>query len=667
MKSSFYIFIIFCGISFSNAQVEKEWIQNLLEDYLNQNPDHNFDLMELENDLYELINFPVTINSKKLDEIDRLFFLNPILKQSLKNYLIEFGDLISLFELQSIPGFSTELARNLSKIVRLKNTEFLLDRKKVGVLLNSGINQSFFRSKAFFTGKYLGSAHRFFFRSKIDFGKRIQVGLSFDKDPGENYWNKRYPMGFAHLSAYVQLIGKKFVKRLIIGDYKVFLGQGLLIYQGYGFGKTIDLIGNVRSRSGININTSLSENYFLRGLAAELQVGAFRFIPFVSYKRLGATVYNDGTNYFKSIDFSGFLKTESDIIRHQKLNEVITGFNTQYRNHIVEFNFNYMFTGFNYEFKNNTSPYQIKLPQGKQFHLISLDHKIHLKNGFLFGEIAWQPVSGGIATIQGILFSLGSKLSLLTSARYYAPRFLSFYGSALSENSSNRNEIGLMVQVDYNLTTKLKWSFYVDLFHFPWMKFNVDQPSNGFELNSRLHYKWNRKMNIYFNFRLRSKEENRLNSNTSANVLSRWYKLQFRLHFNKQIGHKFTFSSRVEANLIQTQKMTTGFFSYFDLKFSPVLKLDLMYRVGLFSTDDFDNAVYTLERGIATVNSYAVYSGEGLTNYFYIKLKLVRSLAFNFKVYFTHFFNQLKIGSGNEEITGNIKGGFGIGIKYLLH
>lgn len=640
-------------------------MQNLLEDYLNQNPDGNYDLMELEEQLFILLENPVVISKKHPEEIDRLFFLNPIIRQNIKDHIEKNEDLISVYELQSIKGINESMARNLSRITRIKIHEFDLSQRKFKMNLSSGFSQNLNRSKAYSNGKYIGSPHRFFLRSKFQIGKQISFGFNFDKDPGENYWNRKYPLGFAHFSGHLHFKGNKILKHLILGDYKLMLGQGLLIYQGYGFGKSMDLIGNIRSKTGIKVNTSLSENFFLRGLTAEIKIGRFKMIPFVSYKRIGATIRQDTNEYFSSIDLSGSLKTESEIEKNRRINQLLGGIHTSYQGKRWNIGLNYIFTHFNLQYRPSDEVYKTKYPSGNNFHHASLEHRIHLKSGYLFGELAVQD-NGGFAFLEGVLFALSQKISLLTLTRYYNPKYLCFQASAIGENSTNSNETGLMIGFDYSINRKLKWNLYVDYFLFPWIKFNVDKPSSGFEINSRFTIKWSRKSNMYFNFRIKTKEENIENTSNSTNDLFRWHKYQIRWHYNRQFEKELSLNTRIEANFIKYQNWQSGLLIYMDLKYVPSSKITLIYRLNLFTTDKFDNAVYSLERGIGTVNTFSVYSGEGLSNYLFIKMKFIRSLSINLRFSFTTYFNQNSIGSGNEEIKGNFKGNFGLQLNYQL-
>ncbi len=659
------LIILFFLIHFvSFGQEEGEWLQEIIENYVNQNADGNYDLDQIERQLRELIHDPVVLDSKRLDDLQRLFFLSPIVLKNIEEHLKK-SPILSLYELQSIPGIHFTLARNLSRLVKLPNHEFEMQTKKFSMSLATGLNQNLLESKGYQTQKYLGSSHRSYFRSDFRIGRKIRIGLLYDKDPGESYWNRKYLIGLPHLSAFIELKGKKHIQNIILGDYKVLLGQGLLIYQGYGFGKTIDQIGNVRAQSGIRPNTSLSENFFLRGGAVHLKFKNLHLLSFASYKFRSATIYEDSLEFFKSLDLSGSLKTENDISKQSKLRESLFGTSLQWRKRKFEIGFNYLFTHFNYPYQNNFKVYQVHILTIQYMNQLSLDYKYFFRNGMLYGENAWNLESKGFALSNGVLFSLSEFTSVLANVRYFSKSYLSFYSSAISENSDSRNEIGFLLNLSHHFNRKLGLDLYFDYFHFPWLKFNVDAPSSGFEVSSRLKYRWNRKMDFYVNYRIKSKEENSYSFN-STNTLMRVWKQQLRVHFNKTLNPKFKISLRLEGNLVKIENWSTGFLFYFNLQYQPNTKWVFNYRFNLFSSETFDNAIYSLERSLGTINSFQVYSGEGLGSYLFVKFKPFRSFQINFKCSFQHYFNQLTIGSGDEEINGSFRGRVGVEMKYVL-
>jgi hypothetical protein len=655
------LFLILYGCSFS--QISEDWIDQVMDDYLNQNPDALYDVQEIEIRLLDLIEHPVILDRNNLTAIDRLFFLNPVTRANIKEHIQINGNLISKYELQSIDGINESLARNLSYLIKLKSDEFKLKKKKFKVSIKSGIRQLLNPAIGYQNKKYLGSSHRFFFRSKFTIGHKLQFGISLDKDPGENYWNHNYFMKVPHFSAYVGFKGKKVIKNLILGDYKLMIGQGLLIYQGYGFGKTIHLTGNIKTESGIRPNSSLSENFFLRGFAADIQLRNFSVLPFLSYKPLSATIYTDTVSYFKSIDLSGSLKTENEQNKQGQLKELLAGLNILYRFKKLRLSLNYIYSRYNYPYRNKAKVYQVFNENSSQFHHLSFGYKLHIKNGFFFGESAVKIGSKAIATSNGLVLSLNEKTSILTSFRYFSPAYFSFYSSGISENSTCSNELGFLFNLQHELNRKLTISAYFDYFYFPWLKFNVDRPSHGFEFNSRFHYKWNRKMTVYLNSRIKLKEEN-IDNHFFTHSLLQILKFQSRIHFQKEFDKKLSFSTRLDYNLRKGLELQQGFLWYLNIQYQPKSKFMIAYRFNLFTTESFENSIYSLERSIGTVNQFSVYFGEGLSSYIFIKIKPIRSLTIQFRLSWTHYFNQTSIGSGDAKIIGSNRGEVGLEIGF---
>ncbi|MCB0476965.1 MAG: hypothetical protein KDC84_02310 [Crocinitomicaceae bacterium] len=661
MRSKIVLLLFF--FPFSIFAQEEEWLQQIMENYVNQNPDGIYDLDQIQRQFQELLSDPVLLDSSHPEEVERLFFLSPVLQKNIQTHIMENGDFLSIYELQSIPGISVELARNLSHLVRMKSSEFQMRSKKFHVNLSSGFNQDIGISKGYHTNQFLGAPHRFYFRSQFQIGSKIKSGFLYEKDAGEDYINRAYFYKIPHFSAFIELKGKKNIRNIIVGDYKLLLGQGLLIYQGYGFGKTIDQPGNIRTTSEVKANTSLSENFFQRGLAAHFKFGAFEWIPFVSYKMQSASLYEDSILYFKSLDLSGSLQTETEIQKQKNLTEFLVGSSFRLKKMKFELGLNYLHSRYNHPYSNQEKTYQIyNFPTAQMDHL-SMDYKYFFSKGVVYGENAFYVQSKGMAFMNGVLLSVSKQTSILFHFRYYSQRYFGFYSSAIGENSSNQNELGIYFNVKHDFNRKWQCLLYADYFLFPWLKYGVDAPSSGFEVNGRLKYKWSRKMEMYINYRIKSKEENILGEN-DLNVLLRNYKQQLRIHFSTELDQKVMLSMRLEGNLYKTEEWTSGFLFYLNLQYKPNAKWLLNYRFNLFSTSNFDNAIYSLERSLGTITSFQVYSGEGVGSYLFVKYKPIKSVQINFKFAFQNYFNQLTIGSGNDEIKGNFRGKIGFEVKY---
>ena len=149
---------------------------------------------------------------------------------------------------------------------------------------------------------------------------------------------------------------------------------------------------------------------------------------------------------------------------------------------------------------------------GKQNLVIGLHGSYIWHNWNLFGELAHSSGSvtnsGGIGAVGGALASLTKKLDIAIALRHYDRNFHSFYGNAFSEGGRNINESGAYLGLKYTVYRKLTLGGFVDYFSFPWLKYLVDKPSNGFDYLLQARYTPNRQTAFYAVYHEEHKQKN---------------------------------------------------------------------------------------------------------------------------------------------------------------
>ena len=277
------------------------------------------------------------------------------------------------------------------------------------------------------------------------------------------------------------------------------------------------------------------------------------------------------------------------------------------------------------------------------------------RNFNFFGEGA-RSESGGIGYVSGFIAALTTKVDISFVRRHYDKNFHTFYGNAFSENTRNINEQGTYWGIKIKPIKKITVAAYVDIFSFPWLKFLVDAPSQGYEYLLRFAYQPNRTMQFYVQFREENKGRN-LSSNTNLIdfvVPSVKRNLIFNLDWTVKEG--IFLSSRVQTSSYQqeNQAMTTGVAiaqdAIFDYK-----KLQFSTRFALFDTDDFNNRQYMFEKNVLYAFSVPAYYGVGFRNYYMVRYKAHKKLDFWLRYAYTSFRKIDTISSGLEQINGNFQ------------
>src|SRR5690606_36670785 len=146
----------------------------------------------------------------------------------------------------------------------------------------------------------------------------------------------------------------------------------------------------------------------------------------------------------------------------------------------------------------------------------------------------------------------------------------SFMNQGFAENSKALNERGLYTGLIWNPTRRVEWVAYADYFKFPWLRYRVDGPSQGFDLFSQFSYSPKRTLNFLLRYRYRNKQENTLDN--SVNVLDHVIRHQVRIEGKYKINDVVQFRNRLE--FINYSKgldhNDNGYMIYHDFVYKPV-------------------------------------------------------------------------------------------------
>ncbi|HRJ14234.1 MAG TPA: helix-hairpin-helix domain-containing protein, partial [Saprospiraceae bacterium] len=230
---------------------------DLLEDLLqNTDADAVGDFNTLFESLGDYLRKPLNINKADEADLRDLLLLNDVQIAGLLRHRAIAGDLISVYELQAVPGFTPELIRSLMPYITVGGD---LDDYQVSIkeMLRDGSNELYLRwarvleqQKGFTTAadtadsRYLGDPNQYYLRFRHSYGTKLSIGLTAEKDRGEQFFAGANRYGFDFYSAHIALRNyNRTIKAVVLGDYAVSFGQGLIMLTGFNYGKTIQSVG----------------------------------------------------------------------------------------------------------------------------------------------------------------------------------------------------------------------------------------------------------------------------------------------------------------------------------------------------------------------------------------------------------------------------------------
>ncbi|MCB0654467.1 MAG: helix-hairpin-helix domain-containing protein, partial [Saprospiraceae bacterium] len=248
--------------------------QQVIEDFLqNTESEGDFDF----NTVFEELQFyqenPIDLNEAGEEDLQSLQLLSDIQILELLNYRRMAGDLISIYELQAIPSFDLLTIRRILPYVTVDKG---IDDYQLSIprMLAEGQNELYLRwsriveeqkgysplEEGQTAQRYLGDPNQFYLRFKHAYSNKLSYGITAEKDRGEEFFAGSNKQGFDFYSAHLFIKDyNRTIKAIAIGDYAVSFGQGLILYSGFGAGKSSYVMNIKRSARVLRPYTSVNE------------------------------------------------------------------------------------------------------------------------------------------------------------------------------------------------------------------------------------------------------------------------------------------------------------------------------------------------------------------------------------------------------------------------
>jgi hypothetical protein len=679
MKNPFFLLILFLIVRFLGmAQERNEVIQQRIEFISEQLGSEDLDLTNLIEQLNYRYDHPLNLNSATMEEMDELSLLSTVQINDLLLHIKLFGKLLSVYELQSLKYWDMQTIQLVLPFIRVddKLDNLHLSWNEAIKQGNYEVFMRYQRTPEEKTGYqtvsdslqstsnnyYYGNADRYYTRLRYSYRTNISIGLTAEKDPGEEFFRGTQKQGFDFYSAHAFFKGGKYIKAVALGDYQIQIGQGLNLWSGYAFGKTADIVTVKRTAQALRPYTSVDETRFMRGAAIDLGWKNWSLTSFASMKKVDATVLSDSLyedlEFISSINLSGLHRTNSELEKRDALTEYIYGSNLRYRMRSLQLGVAGVYQGYDKVFNKTIQPFSQYDFRGKSMFSLSGDYSWVFRNMNVFGEASYSSYSGAWAQVHGLLLAIDPRVSMSIVYRNYDRAYQTFYNTGFSEGSNTQNEEGIFTGIKVKFNPKWSFNAYADLFRFPWMKFQVDAPSNGHEVLSQLTYKPNKIFEMYVRFREQVRQKNSRDADQPVTGIEDVLQRNFRINLSYTVNEFFTFKSRIEYVWINrpSNQPEKGMIITQDFLYRPKsLPIDIALRYALFDTDSYDTRLYSYENNALYAFAVPAYYYRGNRAYILLRYSFLRHCDLWVRYGVFIYANRSSIGSGAEEITGSKK------------
>ena len=670
MKNKIIFWLLFLVTSFTNAQLSTDrWMDYI--DELAEETDNTEQIETLYNELSYLVDHPFDLNNVTSEELRKLPFLSDLQIDKILEYRVKYGDMISIYELKNVDALDFQTIELLLPFIcigkiAVNNWPFTVDNfVKYGANeLQIRYDKSFQQKKGYFSQsdsilalypnrKYLGEAFYHSVRYSYAFDNRVQLGFVGEKDAGEPFWNdtnKGYDYYSVHL--FVKDIG--WLKSLALGDYKMSFGQGLVVSNDFSLNRGSIVTQTEKRSNGFRRHFSTNEIDFFRGIAATFSLSNIELSLFYSYRKMDAKA---DSGLFTSIQTDGLHRLVREREKRQVVPMQTIGGNIRYSKPNLYFGLTTLSYSFGkYRMQPEIKPYNIFYFRGNSNINMSVDYLIKNRNIKFYGETAVSK-NRALATLNEILISPVSYMSILLSYRYYHKRYQAYYGNTFSQNALVQNEQGLYIGLQFVPISYWKLSAYMDIFRFPWLKYGVNAPSIGREYQMRVDYNRGQKFSSYFRYGYRQKEKDSKEEDNFITPIFHYSQHKLRLQTDYSIASSLLLRSSGDVILYKEKRQVNkGFMLAQSITYKPTsTPFQMNFYVAGFYTDNYNTRIYSFEKNVLYAFSMPSFYGRGLRVATSFRLDVWKKLCISAKLAHTYYADRNTIGTDLEEIEGSHK------------
>lgn len=632
------------------------WEENL-EELLSETDDPSAWEDELE-ELERIRQTPLNLNAATRRQLEMFPFLTGTQIENLLAYLYIHGPMQTLHELQLVEGLDRVTLDRLLPFVCVAPVQ---DEAKafpsLRTLAKDGrhevltrLDVPFYTRRGYRTS-YLGPKLYHSLRYGFRYGNYLEAGLTGEKDAGEPFFALHNRKGYDHYSYYLVLHGLGRLQTLALGTYRLNFGQGLVLGNGFGLGKSFSLATTSTGGKGIRKHGSTDEYNYFRGVAAQIGVmPGLSASAFYSHRRMDGVV-EEGT--ITSIAKDGLHRSAREAGKEDAFTLQLAGGNLTYEKNALKLGLTGIYYFFDRDYTPQLRTYAKYNLQGNRFYNVGVDYRYRLGCLTLTGEAA--KGKHGYALLNRLQWNVRPDYRLQLVHRLYTHDYWAFFAHSFGESSTPQNENGWYVAAE--VTPFDNWHFFgsLDFFSFPWWKYRISKPSQGWEGRFQAAFTPSRTVGMYVNYRYKRKERDE--TGTGGAVILPIHHHRVRGRFSYEPG-AWTLRTTADYNHFHARGrqasqgwQCTQLWGYA----WPGFPLSVTLQGTYFCTDDYDSRVYAYEKGLLYTFYTPSFSGQGVRWSAHVRFDWGEHLMLLAKLGQTVYLDRDAIGSGNEWIAGKKK------------
>ena len=679
------------------AQTEKDarltW-EDFIQSLYDEGSDYDEDVVE---DLYDIYQHPIELNGVTAEQLQQLPFLTMVQVMAIVDYVNRNSPVLSLGELMYI--------RELDYVTRMRLMLFcrvdaaVADRSQnvsLRDLMRYGKHELVLRSdfplytKEGFKPKsdsillkspnkvYQGTRFYHSFRYRFESMQHLYAGVQMEQDVGEK--GVDYGAGYVML----QKIGR--IQKLVVGDYKISLGQGLVVNSAMSFGKIASMSSSSSMNRGISKHSSMSESNYFRGAAATVRL--FRRLDvtaFVSFRDIDGTVNaksveEHGYESVTALKQDGLHRTKLEISKKGNMDEFSAGGGLQYTCGYWGIGVTTLYTHLSMpllpKYNTESSLYRMYNPQGNDFSATGVNYSFRHRCLSFMGETAFalnylygERTNRGLATVNIIRYTTNSNTSLVLLHRHYDKRYATLYARSFGENSKPQNESGIYIGIKTQVASRLYVEAYADGFAFPYRKYLVSDGSNGIDCMARATYVPSDKSSLVVNYRFKSKQKD-YKVQTDVNELHYYTNQNLKIQYSRQFSPVISTKTILYGTHVFNPDVSNeyGFMLSQNVRFASSTqsgkRADLM--VTYFNTTSYSSRVYLYEPSLIYSSGMSSQYGHGIRSVLLLSYPVICNLYVMGRFSVSKYFDRDTIGSSLDVINASHREDVQVLLRWIL-
>lgn len=629
----------------------------------------------------EIYRHPFNINTVGRNELLLLPFATEAAVDSILAYRERKGGyFITLGELQFVSGLDYATRRRLSLFLYAGERPTKATPKKrslwreghhtletlfgIPLYLRAGdvkhtAEQAEVRPNKYFEGYALANTTRYTYAN----GYQLRYGATLQKDAGEPFGTKgsqTYPFDYTSLHFYLRPNKSRY--EVAAGDYRVRLGQGLLVGNG-NRGSRVSMISALPSAEArITPHTGTEESRFFRGVAGSYTFAlsphlSARALGFMSYRLLDGTLTaGDTITAFKT---DGLHRTLTELRRRHTVDNLTGGMHLSLSGREWRVGLSGVWSHYGKTIYPALRTYNIYYMRGRDAAGLSADYQWQRGRWQVQGEVAMDK-GAHFATTHSVHWRKGSSWAWYAQVRAMAPEFVSPWGSALSQNSHLQNEIAVLAGGRWRPSNIFDLEAYAEYFHWPNPAYRISKQSDGLEAYLQGGWHLHRYHCLRLRYRFKTREYDvtgyDLTQFTGIHHLrtewqAKWKRVALTVDADGSLYATQTAPMKFGAML----SARASWVAWQPLSYKPheetVRRLRLQAFAAVFSADSYDARLYTFRPRLLWAGGFSSFFYKGCAASLVAEYRPLKWLELGLQYDLLHYFNRDKVGSGLTEVN----------------